>query len=208
MKLGDISLWPLWIVSVLTLGIIFERALALRWSLVAPAGAFRLAEKLLSSGAATLDTAALEGLSRGSFLGRLFSLALEHRQKEPAVLLALIEEEGRAIRHALFSQLPWLATFAEASPLLGLLGTVAGLIRLFREMGQGVAPETLAQGVALALGATLFGLVVALAAGFAHRFFCERAKAMLLELEGQASKFVLLVEEKKECALAKEKRRA
>jgi biopolymer transport protein ExbB len=127
-------------------------------------------------------------LAQSSLLGQLLSAGLRAVIHDPTVsdarLRQVLEMAGRRVVHALERFLTTLGTIATAAPLLGLLGTVVGMIEIFASQTPGSSnPEMLARGISIALYNTAFGLIVAIPALAAHRHFRAKVEAFELELE-------------------------
>ena len=141
----------------------------------------------------------LNKLAQNSALGEVLATGLRtlhlHPQSSEADLRAAMEGAGRAVAHRLEKYLNALATIASAAPLLGLLGTVIGMIEIFGSQAGGGAvgsgnPAQLAHGISIALYNTAFGLIVAIPALIFWRYFRSRVDAYLLTLELSAEQFV------------------
>ena len=188
-------IWPLIACSVLAMALIFERFLALKTARVAP-------PKLLDE-AISVSSVAVPGpdmvaqLEQNSALGAVLASGLRTLNTTPhcseADLRASMEGAGRAAAHHLEKYLSALATIASAAPLLGLLGTVIGMIEIFGSQTSGAGggnPAQLAHGISVALYNTAFGLIVAIPALIFWRYFRSRVDAYLLTLELAAEHFL------------------
>ncbi|KZE31699.1 biopolymer transport protein ExbB [Crenobacter luteus] len=184
--------WPIWtiiVASVVSLAIIFERLFSLRRSQVAPEGL--LAQTLSDFRAGGSRTALLDRLERHSPLGRLFAAGVRNVDGSREVMKEAIEDEGRVVAHQLERLLTTLGTIAAMSPLLGLLGTVIGMIEIFgSQNATGTNPQQLAHGISVALYNTAFGLIVAIPSMMFYRHFRAQVDALLVEMEAQAVKLV------------------
>ncbi|MDD2610182.1 MAG: MotA/TolQ/ExbB proton channel family protein [Giesbergeria sp.] len=194
-------IWPLIVCSILALALILERFVALRAVRVTPPQLLQEAMSVSSSGVPSADVVAQ--LAQNSALGEVLASALQALNTNPrcseADLRATVEGTGRAVAHRLEKYLTALATIASAAPLLGLLGTVIGMIEIFGAqvgaggLGQAMGggnPAKLAHGISVALYNTAFGLMVAIPALIFWRYFRGRVDAYLLTLELSADKFV------------------
>lgn len=185
--------WPIWLLlpaSVLAVALIVERAVALRRARILPA---RLLEEVMSAAnGRRLTPEALRQLDRSSPLGRVLATGLRQAGASREVIKESIEETGRAVAHELERYLSTLGTIATAAPLLGLFGTVIGMIELFGAQGPGgvANPQQLAHGISIALYNTAFGLVVAIPALVAYRTYRARVDGFLVEMEQQAIRLV------------------
>ncbi len=185
-------IWPLIIASVLSLAIIFERFYALRAPLVAPHGLLEQTVDNLRRHGANPDV--LRALNESSALGRILAAGVRNINASREVMKESLEEAGRAVGHELERYLSTLGTIATVAPLLGLLGTVVGMIEIFGSQSPtGGNPAVLAHGISVALYNTAFGLIVAIPSMIFYRFFRGRVDAFLVEMEQQAVKLVELV---------------
>ena len=193
-------IWPLIACSVLALALILERFAALRTARVAPA---KLLDEAITVSSSTVPGPDVVGqLAQNSALGEVLASGLRALQQNPkcseADLRASMEGAGRSVAHRLEKYLSALATIASAAPLLGLLGTVIGMIEIFGSqaggggIGQAMGggnPAQLAHGISIALYNTAFGLIVAIPALIFWRYFRSRVDAYLLTLEQSADRF-------------------
>lgn len=184
--------WPIWTIvaaSVVSLAIIFERLLSLRQSVVAPDGLLpRMLEAYRGQGA---DSASLRALTDGSPLGRVLAAGLRNAGQSREVMKEAIEDEGRLVVSQLERFLTTLGSIAAMAPLLGLLGTVVGMIELFgSQTPAGTNPHVLAHGISVALYNTAFGLIVAIPSMMFYRYFRAKVDVLLVEMQAQAVKLV------------------
>jgi biopolymer transport protein ExbB len=185
-------IWPLIIASVIALAIIGERAFVLRESVVAPDNLLPEVQAWLAKGGITKETVAR--LEQHSMLGRLFASALSSAAHSREVTKEAIEEAGRAVAHDLERYLSTLGTIATVAPLLGLLGTVIGMVELFgafTSSGHDIAQ--FARGISVALYNTAAGIVVAVPAMVAYRYFRSQVDDLLVGMEQQAIKLVEII---------------
>jgi biopolymer transport protein ExbB len=186
-------IWPLIICSIAALTIIIERLLSLRKPLVLPAGLLaKVVQEYRQSG---VTAEMLTRLSEHSPLGRIFAAGLKNVHSSREIMKESIEEVGRAVDHDLGRFLTTLGTIATMAPLLGLLGTVVGMIEIFGSQSPtgGTNPAALASGISVALYNTAFGLIVALPAILFYRHFRAKVDGFLVEMEQQAVKLVEIV---------------
>jgi biopolymer transport protein ExbB len=183
--------WPIWtilIASVIALAIIGERLWSLRSNAVAPKGLLSQVAKELKTG---VTPALTEQLTKGPLMGRVFAAALKNVNSPREVMKEAIEEEGRAVAHELERYLNTLGTIATVSPLLGLFGTVIGMVEIFSALTPTNAdPAKLAHGISVSLYNTAMGLVVAIPSLIFYRYFRGKVDALILEMEIQAVKLV------------------
>lgn len=136
----------------------------------------------------------LRRLDTHSPLGRIFAAGLRNVGSSREVMKEAIEESGRGAAHELERFLTTLGTIASISPLMGLFGTVVGMIEIFgAPTGSGNNPQALAHGISVALYNTAFGLVVAIPSMIFYRHFRARVDGLVVEMELQAIKLVELV---------------
>ncbi|TSA21776.1 MAG: MotA/TolQ/ExbB proton channel family protein [Betaproteobacteria bacterium] len=179
-------IWPLIIASVIALAIIFERAWSLRLERVLPTGLLQRSVDTLKAGAPVTDD--------GSPLGRLLATGASMVGRSREVMKESLEETGRAVAHDLSRYLTTLGTIASVAPLLGLLGTVIGMVEIFgAQTPTGGNPAALAHGISVALYNTAFGLIVAIPSMIAYRHFRGQVESLLVEMEQQAVKLVEII---------------
>ncbi len=177
---------PIIFCSVIALTIIGERFWSLRTSRVAPKNLAIQVSSLYKQNALTIES--LEKLRQNSALGRILANGLKNMNYEREVMKESIEEAGRQVAIELERYLNTLGTIASITPLLGLLGTVIGMIKVFAVITTaGVGnPEVLAGGISEALLTTAAGLSVAIPSLMFYRFFRRRVDELLLLMEDQA----------------------
>ncbi|MBK9656293.1 MAG: MotA/TolQ/ExbB proton channel family protein [Rhodanobacteraceae bacterium] len=191
---------PLVLASIVMVGIILERFWTLRRSAVIPAKLG--AEVRAWARSAKIERDHLEKLRTNSPLGAILAAVVAHRQRSREVIREAAEDTGRQVVHRLNKYLNALGTIATISPLLGLLGTVSGLIRMFLVIttaGIGDA-NALAGGIGEALVATATGLVVAIVAYLFHRYFRGRVLDLAVDMEREASMLIDSLEHAPEAA--------
>jgi biopolymer transport protein ExbB len=182
-------IWPLIVCSILALALVIERFLSLKVAKVAPP---KLLDEVLAvtrTGVPAPDVIAQ--LEKNSALGEVLASGLRTLTLSPrcsdADLRASMEDTGRLVAHRLEHYLSALATIASAAPLMGLFGTVVGMIDIFGSQTPGGAtggnPAQLAHGISVALYNTAFGLIVAIPSLIFWRYFRARVDAYLLTLE-------------------------
>ena len=187
-------IWPLILCSIVALALIIERLSSLRPSRVAPP---KLLDEVISVTRAHLPGAdVVNKLADNSILGTVLATGLrtviaDPRLSEP-VLRAAFESAGRVAVHRMERFLKTLGTIATAAPLLGLLGTVVGMIEIFGSQAPtgGNNPAMLAHGISIALYNTAFGLIVAIPALMFYRYFRGRVEEYTLEMEQAAERLV------------------
>ncbi len=187
--------WPIWlliIASLIAVTLITERFIFLRGkNIVPPKLLDEVAQELKQGG---VSAQMLGKLSSGSPLGKVFAAGLKNIKSPTEVMKESIEEAGRAVTHDMERFLTTLGTIASISPLLGLFGTVVGMIEIFgAQNAGGAAPAELAHGISVALYNTAFGLMVAVPSMIAYRHFRALVDTFSIEMEQQAIKLVEIV---------------
>jgi biopolymer transport protein ExbB len=184
--------WPIWfllVASVIAVALIIERAAALRRSKVVPDGLLQTVAAELKRGAMTDE--ALRRLEAHSPLGRVFAAGLRNSRSSREIMKESIEEAGQGVAHELERFLNSLGTIASISPLMGLFGTIVGMIEIFGSAtGAGNNPAALAHGISVALYNTGFGLIIAIPAMIFYRHFRAAVDSFVVEMEQQAVKLV------------------
>ena len=187
--------WPIWFIlvaSVVALAIIGERWWSLREGIVMPR--VLLAQTVQDFRQNNVSPQMLLRLAKGSPLGQVFAAGLRNAKSPPGIIKEAIEESGRTVAIELERFLTSLGTIAAISPLLGLFGTVVGMIEIFgSQTPQGGNPLVLAHGISIALYNTAFGLVVAVPAMIFYRHFRAKVDVMLVDMEMQAIKLVEMI---------------
>ena len=188
--------WPVWLLiatSVLGLAIIIERFLSLRTRRVLPP---RLPGQVLELvRQQNLEPEALVRLAGSSPLGRVLAEVLVNRDENAQARLAAVEDVGKDVAHRLNRYLPALATIAVVAPLMGLFGTVVGMIEIFGSYTPaGGDPAQLARGISIALYNTAFGIIIAIPALIFHRYFRSRVDHFLHRMEREAGALSRLVD--------------
>jgi biopolymer transport protein ExbB len=181
-------IWPLIVLSIVGLAIVIERALSLNAARLIPRD---LPAQVIQMVRAKADSPeAIEKLRASSPLGLILAELLRCRHLPAAELRCAVEDAGRDVSHILQRYLPALATVASIAPLMGLFGTVVGMIEIFAAYKpDGSDPTELARGISIALYNTGFGILIAIPAVMAHRLFKSRVEALLLKME-QATRYV------------------
>lgn len=181
--------WPLVLASVISLAIIGERAWSLRSSVVTPPELLpQVVQEFRQNG---VDPMMIARLANGSPLAHVFAAGLKNVKSTPQVMKEAIDDAGRAVAHDLERFLTTLGTIASISPLLGLLGTVIGMIEIFGSQApSGSNPIVLAHGISVALYNTAMGLIVAIPSMIFYRFFRSKVDSLIIEMESQAVKLV------------------
>ncbi|WP_241119402.1 MotA/TolQ/ExbB proton channel family protein [Achromobacter xylosoxidans] len=185
-------IWPLLATSVLGLALIFERFLSLRRSQVMPRGLNEQVAEMLRNRQDSPD--ALNRLERNSPLGRVLAEVMRHRHLPREELRSVVEDTGRAVAHDLSRYIPAIGTIAVVAPLMGLFGTVVGMIEIFGSYTpEGGDPAQLARGISIALYNTGFGILIAIPAMIAHRYLRGRVEDYLNTMEIAAARLARAV---------------
>ncbi|UCV20294.1 MotA/TolQ/ExbB proton channel family protein [Ferribacterium limneticum] len=188
-KAAGWPIYPLLLASIISVALIIERVVALRHAKVVPAGLLKRAVGEFKRGAN--NDKLLEDLDAHSPLGRVLSAGLRNVNASREIMKESIEEAGSAVSHELNRYLTTLGTIASVSPLMGLFGTVVGMIEIFGSQSPtGTNPMQLAHGISVALYNTGFGLVIAIPSLIAWRHFRALADGFVVEMEQQAVRLV------------------
>jgi len=182
-------IWPLIFASIIALALIFERLWSLRQAVVAPEG---MVDRVLAEyrQAGTTPELLKKTAAQGS-LGRILAAGLANVKAPRPVMKEAIEEVGRVVTHDLDRFLTTLGTIAAMSPLLGLFGTVVGMIEIFGSQSATASnPIQLANGISIALYNTAMGLIVAIPSLIFYRHFRGKVDSLVVEMEQQAIKLV------------------
>ena len=187
-------IWPLILASIIALGIIVERAWSLQQSKIVPRALLQEVAQEVKLKGVTQDL--LNRLAQGSLLARLFAVGLKNVRSSREVMKESLEEGGRVVAHELERFLTTLGTIASLSPIMGLFGTVIGMIEIFgAQGGPGMTsnPAQLAHGISVALYNTAMGLLVAIPSVIFYRHYRAKVDALVVEMEMQAVKLVEIV---------------
>jgi len=197
-KAGGWLMLPIIACSIVALAIILERFWALRGERVVPKHLVAQIWQLHRKG--KLTGAHLSTVREGSPLGRILAAGLTNRMHSKEIMKESIEEVGRQVVHELERYLNTLGTIASVSPLLGLLGTVIGMIKVFTAItSAGVGnPAVLAGGISEALITTAAGLSVAIPSLMFHRYLTGRVDQLVVMMEEQALKMVAVMHGERE----------
>ena len=189
-KAGGLVMWPILLCSIISLAIAAERLWTLQSKRVTPRNL--VAQVWQWDKVGHLDAKRIQDLRVESPLGRILAAGLVNRHHDREVMKESIEEVGRHVAHELERFLNTLGTIASITPLLGLLGTVIGMIKVFAVItAQGVGdPAVLAGGISEALITTATGLTVAIPSLMFFRFFRGRVDELIISMEQEAIKMV------------------
>ncbi len=185
-------IWPLLIASVVALALIIERSISLRAKKVIPSGLLDQVVDLYRRHGVTEDE--LEHLAQNSPLGAVLAAGLRNHRSSRYVMREAIEEAGRAVSHELDRFLTTLGTIATAAPLLGLFGTVVGMIEIFGSQAPGAGnPQQLAYGISVALYNTASGIAISIPSLIFYRHFRNRVEGFVVEMEQAAARLIDIV---------------
>ncbi len=182
-------IWPLLLASIIGVALIIERLTALRRSKVLPDGLLqRVIAEYRQQG---VNEATLNALETQSPLGRVLAAGLRNVGSTREIMRESIEEAGSVVAHELEHYLTTLGTIASISPLMGLFGTVVGMIEIFGSQApSGSNPLQLAHGISVALYNTGFGLMIAIPGMIFWRHFRALVNSFVLEMQQQAVRLV------------------
>lgn len=184
--------WPIWFIilcSIIAVAIIGERFWTLRRNAVLPPNLFQDAVHAYRASGSTAEL--IEKLSDNSFLGRIFASGIANVKSSREIMKESMEETGRAVMVDMERFLVGLGTISTVAPLLGLFGTVVGMIEIFGASGsQGQNPAQLAHGISVALYNTAAGIAVAVPALIFYRHLRSKVDVMVVDMEQQGIKLV------------------
>lgn len=187
--------WPIWfllIASVISMTLVIERLLYLRRKRILPANLLEEVIRVYHNG--KISPGVIANLEQNSPLGRVLAAGLRNVDVPREVMKESIEEAGRGSAHQLERFLTTLGTIATLAPLMGLFGTVVGMIEIFGSQdATGTNPAQLAHGISVALYNTGFGLAIAMPTLVFYRHFRALVDAFVVDMEQQAVKFVDIV---------------
>ncbi|WP_394779649.1 MotA/TolQ/ExbB proton channel family protein [Undibacterium sp.] len=187
--------WPIYlllIASIIALALIIERSLSLRRQRILPKTL--LAEVIRVYQAGKIKQEVIDYLAANSPLGKVLAAGLRNVEAPREVMKESIEEAGSAVAHELERFLTTLGTIASLAPLMGLFGTVVGMIEIFgSQNASGANPAQLAHGISVALYNTGFGLLIAMPSLIFYRHFRALVDSLVVDMEQQAVKFVDIV---------------
>jgi biopolymer transport protein ExbB len=188
-RAGGPFMWPIILCSIIAAAIVFERLWTLQERRVLPPDLTRRVWQLVESG--QVNDKVIAALEQNSPMGRLLAVGLQHHHRAREILRERLEDAGRHIVHDLERFLNTLGTIAGISPLLGLLGTVTGIIKSFNAISVGGMgdPRLLSVGISEALVCTAAGLCVAIPSLICYRYLRGRVDRILVQMEKDATRF-------------------
>ena len=190
---GGIFMWPLLACSVLIIAFSIERSWFLQKRLICPDGLSNQIKTLMDND--MIDKRHAEEISNLSSLGFLLINCIKYKNLPRENLEAKIEEKATEGQYSLERNLTMLGTTATISPLIGLLGTVVGMITAFTGLTEtsGANPDLLAAGISQALITTAFGLLIAVPGLVLHKYFEHKIKYLLISLQTEVSDFIDII---------------
>ena len=190
---GGIFMWPLLACSVLIIAFSIERSWFLQKRLICPDGLSNQIKTLMDND--MIDKRHAEEISNLSSLGFLLINCIKYQNLPRENLESKIEEKATEVQYSLERNLTMLGTTATISPLIGLLGTVVGMITAFTGLTEtsGANPDLLAAGISQALITTAFGLLIAVPGLVLHKYFEHKIKYLLISLQTEVSDFIDII---------------
>ena len=184
--------WPVWfliLTSLLAVALIVERFLSLKRDRILPP---RLLDEVLTLyRARQITPEMIQKLESSSALGRVFASGLRQELAGREVMKEAMEEVGRAVAHDLEKYVGALGTIASIAPLMGLFGTVVGMIEIFgAQAPTGTNPQQLAHGISVALYNTAFGIAISIPSLIFYRHFKNKVEGFVVQMEQAAAKLV------------------
>jgi len=188
-RAGGLFMWPIILCSIVAVAIVLERLWTLQQRRVVPPDLTRRVWQLVEAG--QVNDKVIAALHENSPMGKLLATGLANRHRPREVLMERLEDAGRHVIHDLDRFLNTLGTIAGVSPLLGLLGTVMGIIKAFTAISQGGVgdPKLLSGGISEALVTTAAGLCVAIPALIAYRYLRGRVDDVVVQMEKDVVRF-------------------
>ena len=185
-------IWPLLLASVIALALIIERFISLRDGKIVPPLLLEEVVGVYQRQGVTDDM--LAKLAKDSPLGAVLAAGLRNHRSSRYVMKEAIDEAGRHVAHDLERFLTTLGTIATAAPLLGLFGTVIGMIEIFGSQSpSGTNPQQLAHGISIALYNTAFGIAISIPSLIFYRHFKNKVDTLVVEMEQLAAKLIDIV---------------
>jgi biopolymer transport protein ExbB len=181
-------IWPLILASILALALIIERAIALQREKIVPATLLTDVIGIWRKRQITPDV--ISKLEANSPLGKVLAAGLRNERTSREGAMQQIEAAGAVVANRLTKNLTLLGSIGSIAPLLGLLGTVVGMIAIFASQQAGSNPQDLARGISVALYCTALGIIVAVPAMLAYRYFKRLVDDYLVDMEEQAERLL------------------
>ena len=191
-KAAGWPIWPLLLASIIAVALIIERSVTLRESKIVPPTLLDQVLAVYVRQGVSQDV--IDKLAKDSPLGEVLAAGLRNERSPRHVMKEAIEEAGRTSAHDLERYLTTLGTIATAAPLLGLFGTVVGMIEIFGSQSPtGTNPSQLAHGISIALYNTAFGIAISIPSLIFYRHFKNKVDGFVVRMEQAASKMVDIV---------------
>jgi biopolymer transport protein ExbB len=186
-------IWPLLLASIIAVALIIERSLTLRHGRILPPTLLDQVVQVYQRQG--VNDEILGKLAKDSPLGEVLAAGLRNHKSSRYVMKEAVEEAGRTVAHELERFLTTLGTIATAAPLLGLFGTVIGMIEIFGSQSPtgGTNPQQLAHGISIALYNTAFGIGIAIPALIFYRHYRNKVDGFVVDMEQQAAKLIDIV---------------
>jgi biopolymer transport protein ExbB len=190
-------IYPLLLASIIAVALIIERSVSLREVKIVPP---TLLDQVITVHARQgVTTEIVDKLAKDSPLGEVLAAGLRNEKSPRHVMKEAIEEAGRSVAHNLERFLTTLGTIATAAPLLGLFGTVVGMIEIFGSQSpSGTNPQQLAHGISIALYNTAFGIAISIPSLIFYRHFKNKVDGFVVQMEQAASKLIDIVHGERE----------
>jgi biopolymer transport protein ExbB len=187
--------WPIWfllLASVIAVALIIERTVTLREGKIVPRDLLDQVIAVYNREGMSDDV--IDKLAKDSPLGQVLAAGLRNFRSSRYVMKEAVEEAGRTVAHDLERFLTTLGTIASAAPLLGLFGTVIGMIEIFGSQSPtGTNPQQLAHGISVALYNTAFGIAISIPSLIFYRHFKNKVDGFVVQMEQDAAKLVDIV---------------
>jgi biopolymer transport protein ExbB len=186
-------IWPLLLASIIAVALIIERSLTLRHSKILPPTLLDQVVQVYQRQG--VNDEIVDKLAKDSPLGEVLAAGLRNHKSSRYVMKEAVEEAGRTVAHEMERFLTTLGTIATAAPLLGLFGTVIGMIEIFGSQSPTGAtnPQQLAHGISIALYNTAFGIGIAIPALIFYRHYKNKVDGFVVDMEQQAAKLIDIV---------------
>lgn len=185
-------IWPLLLASIIAVALIIERSVTLRVQKIVPPSLLEQVVAVYKRQGVSAEI--LDRLARDSPLGEVLAAGLRNEKSPRYVMKEAIEEAGRSVAHNLERFLTTLGTIATAAPLLGLFGTVVGMIEIFGSQSPtGTNPQQLAHGISVALYNTAFGIAISIPSLIFYRHFKNKVDGFVVLMEQEAARLVDIV---------------
>jgi len=178
-------IWPLIITSIFGFAIVIERAWSLRENFIIPRDLIGSVHKMIDKGNIKKDE--IQSLEKHSMLGEIYAVVLKNQGKSSDDIKSAVEQTGESVSYRLERYLGVLGTISTVAPLLGLFGTIIGMVELFSSFtSSGHDVAVFARGISIALYNTAGGIVVAVPAMIAYRFYRSKVDHFIHEMEMHA----------------------